>query len=246
MRYATAPNGTWQHRMYEAMKKGRLGVGTKLVKTVAMGSGRAFMAAFGTWGLAVYAVWAIADWKMAQMVKIENEAALWLKEDTEFTTPESLDELAANTYSADFAKPLQIGDVESDLELMKARKKRVMDLMRNQSKENLQKIFSILSAGGWTSQDIAEFVKILKAEGSLGDLSSLNTNLLNGLGTSGQTGTLLAKLGMTDTRELGQLASAPAMIASRDSHDLHQYNSTSIYVQGRRVQDWTSENYSMA
>ena len=244
MRYATAPNGTWQHRMFQAMKSGKLGVGTKLTRIVAMGSGRAFMAAFGPWGLLAYTVWAIADWKMAEAVAIENSAALWLKDDAkDFRTMEELEELRANTYSADFAKPMKTGDVTADLERMKATKKRVLDLMRGQSQENLEKIFQILDDVGWTTQDIVEFINILKNE-KIGDLSSLNIDKLNGLGTNGQTSTLLASLGKADTRELGQLASAPAMIASKDSHDMHQYNSTSIYVLGRKVQDWTSSNYS--
>jgi hypothetical protein len=240
LRYATAPNGSWQQRMFKAMKSGKLGTGVKFSRVVTMGGGRAFMAAFGPWGMLAYTVWAIADWKLGQINDAENAAALWVKNDTEFKSAESLDELAASSYSADFAKPLQTGNVESDLELMKARKKRILDLMRDQSQENLQKIFSILSNGGWSQKDIVDFMKILKNE-KIGDLSSLNTNLLNGIGSNGRTGTLLAGLGITDTRELGQLSTSPTMLASSDSHDFNQYNSTSIYVQGRRVES----NYAM-
>jgi len=252
LRFSAALPGSWQERMFKHMQKGRLGSGLKFTRIVAAGTGRAFMLAFGWPGMLAYAAYSIADWKLSQIAEVENSAKLWLYDDKDLP----LDVLASDSYRSEFAKPLQMGtNLELDKRLMDEKKKRILDLMRGKSQENLKKIFNILSNLGWNDADLVEFMKMLKDEKS-GDLASLDTKSLLkfkstttlGQRISGLQGSVLSRL--DDGTMMAD--SGAQMLASNTnigSQDFNQIITNNLYVSRNKVKDnltQVSTPYAMA
>jgi len=224
--HARNPNSL-KGRMWTHMKAGSLG--QKFMSV----SGRSFMRAFGWPGMLAYGIYAITKWKLDQIVETDNALVSQIKdlEDDEFKSPALIDMLADSTYAAEFAKPLQMGD-SGDEALLKARKKRVLDLMRGQSEANLTKIISVLKNGGWTSQDIVDFVNTLKAEKS-GDLSSLNLAT-----TQLQSAALLGEIARPLDGDGTIAGSMIGKLTGTEDNSLQQYFNTMIFVSGEQPKSW--------